>query len=119
MDVEKVNAIVKMAPPSTKAELQSFLGMVNYMKTYASTLTEASAPLRELCKDGIVFQWEKRHQDAFEVIKRELTQTPILAYFDATKSHTIQTDASEKGLGGVLLQDGPAGDVYQPCVDPN
>jgi hypothetical protein len=105
VDSEKVDAIKKMAPPSTKAELQSFLGIVNYMKTYTATLTDASAPLRQLCKEGIVYQWEKRHQDAFENIKDELTRTPVLAYFDAKKNHVIQTDASEKGLGGVLLQD--------------
>ena len=106
IDEEKVEAIEKMTAPTNKMELQSFLGMVNYLKRYTPVLTEVSVPLRDLVKDDIEFSWESSHQAAFEQIKRALTSTPVLAYFDATKPHVIQTDASEKGLGGVLLQEG-------------
>jgi transposase InsO family protein len=80
--------------------------MVNYLKRYTPVLSEVTTPLRELVKDDIVYQWEPRHEVAFQQIKEVLTSTPVLAYFDASKSHIIQTDASEKGLGGVLLQEG-------------
>ena len=92
-------------PPRDVAELRSFMGMVNYMKRYSPVLTEMSAPLRELTKEGVLYRWELAHETAFQDIKQELTQTPVLAYFDARKRHVIQTDASQKGLGGVLLQD--------------
>ena len=62
--------------------------------------------LKELLKKDNEWCWESKHQSAFESIKVEITKTPILAYFDATKEHTIQSDGSQRGLGGVLLQDG-------------
>ena len=85
--------------------MSSFLGMVNYMKRYSCSLSEISAPLRELTKDDVHYVWESAQQEAFEAVKEELTRTPILAYFGARKKHTVQTDASEQGLGGVLLQE--------------
>jgi hypothetical protein len=40
------------------------------------------------------------------LLKDEISQTPTLAFFNPSKRHVIQTDASMKGLGAVLLQDG-------------
>ena len=99
VDPKKVEAIVNMPPPRDLAELRSFMGMVNYMKRYSPVLTEMSAPLRELTKEGVLYRWELAQETAFQDIKQELTQTPVLAYFDARKRHIIQTDASQKGLG--------------------
>ena len=42
-------------------------------------------------------------QNAFKAIKQVITTLPVLTYFDKTKKHTIQCDASKKGLGAVLL----------------
>ena len=53
-----------------------------------------------------MYAWESQQQEAFEAIKTVITKAPVLAYFDKNKKHYIQTDASKKGLGAVLLQDG-------------
>ena len=101
-----VEAIKKMEPPEDKATLQSFLGLVNYMKRYSKHLSELSHPLRQLVKQHTVYKWESSHQSAFESIKEELSKTQTLPFYDPFKTHVIQTDASLKGLGAVLLQDG-------------
>ena len=49
--------------------------------------------------------WKSEQQNAFETIKQVITTLPVLAYFDKTKKHTIQCDASKKGLGAVLLKE--------------
>jgi hypothetical protein len=106
-DPKKVQAIKAMTPPEDKLTLSSFLGLVNYMKRYSSVLSELCKPLRQLLKEDSVWSWQSNQQLAFEQIKDILTNTPILTYYSKdAKSHIIQTDASLKGLGGVLLQDG-------------
>ena len=105
VDPEKIEAIIWMDPPQNMASLQSFNGMVNYLKRFSSVLSELSEPLRRLCKSGVEWAWESEQQNAFEAIKQVITTLPVLTYFDKSKKHTIQCDASKKGLGAVLLQE--------------
>ena len=79
--------------------------MISYLKKFSPVLSKLSEPLRRLCKSGVKWAWESEQQDAFEAIKQVMTTLPILTYFDKTKKHTIQCDASKKGLGAVLLQE--------------
>ena len=105
VDPKKIEAIIQMDPPQNVASLQSFNGMVNYLKKSSPVLSELSEPLRILCKSAVEWAWESEQQNALEAIKQIIMTPPVLAYFDKTKKHTIQCDASKKGLGAVLLQD--------------
>ena len=105
VDPKKIEAIRQMDPPQNVTNLQSFNGMINYLKKFSPVLSELSEPLRRLCKSGVEWAWESEQQDAFEAIKQVNMTLPVLAYFDKTKKHTIQCDASKKGLRAVLLQE--------------
>ena len=105
VDPKKIEATVQMDPPQNVASLQSFNGIVNYLKKFSPVLSDLSEPLRRLCKSGVKWAWESEQQNAFEAIKRVIMTLPVLAYFDKTKKHTIQCDASKKGLSAVLLQE--------------
>ena len=105
VDPKKIEAIIQMDPPQNVANLQSFNGMVNYLKKFSPVLSELSEPLRRLCKSGIEWVWESEQQSAFEAIKQVITTLPVLTYFDKSEKHTIQCNASKKGLGAVLLQE--------------
>ena len=102
---KKIEAIIQMDPPQNVANLQSFNGMINYLKKFSPVLSELSEPLRRLCKSGVEWAWELEQQSAFETIKQVIMTLPVLTYFDKTKKHTIQCDASKKGLAAVLLQE--------------
>ena len=80
--------------------------MVNYLKRYSIRLMKLSEPFKPLLRENVEWSWDSTHQDAFDAIKEELTKTTVLAYFNPKSEHIIQTDASLKGLGAVLLQDG-------------
>ena len=95
-----------MQPPQSIQQLQSFNGMVNYLKRFSPVLSKLTEPLRKLQKSDTVWAWESEQQTAFEKTKTALTTLPVLAYFDKNKEHIIQTDASKTGLGAVLLQEG-------------
>ena len=106
VDDKKVEAIKQMKASQDKKALKSFQGMVNYLKRYSAKLTRLFEPLKPLLREEMEWTWDFSHQDAFDAIKEELSRTPVLAYFDRKAEHVIQTDASMKGLGAVLLQEG-------------
>ena len=105
VDPKKIEAIIQIDPPQNVAILQSFNGMINYLKKFSPVLSKLSEPLRRLCKSGVKWAWESEQQNAFEVIKQVIMMPPVLTYFNKTKKHTIQCYTCKKGLGAVLLQE--------------
>lgn len=63
-------------------------------------------PLTQLLKKGEQFQWTVQTQEAFELLKAALSSTLVLGIPDFEKTFIIETDASDKGMGAVLMQDG-------------
>ena len=53
----KVSAISEMPPPTSKKQVQSFIGMVNYLSKFLARLSELGELIRELCKDKVPFNW--------------------------------------------------------------
>ena len=82
VDPKKIEAITHMDPPQNVASLQSFNGMVNYLKKFSPVLSELSEPLRRQCKSGVKWAWESEQQNALEAIKQVITTLPVLGYFD-------------------------------------
>ena len=105
-DKKKLSAIQQMNPPEDVKSLQSFLGLVNYLSRFSSRLADITAPLRDLTKKDVPFIWGPEHDQAFHEVKQEISTLGVLRYFEPKKESVIQTDASAKGLGAVLLQDG-------------
>ena len=104
-DASKIDAIVKMTPPRDIKELQSFLGLVNYMARFQPLLSSVSRPLRDLLKEGVEYLWSPEADKAFNNIKCSITTAPVPSYFDPMKDTIIQSDASLNGLGCALIQD--------------
>ena len=100
----KVSAISEMPPLTSKKQVQSFIGMVNYLSKFLARLSELAELIRDLCKDKVPFNWGLEHQAAFKQIKCEIVRAPILAYYNPKKETVLQMDASIKRLGTCLLQ---------------
>ena len=105
LDPKKVHAITEMKLTKNLQDLQSFPGLVDYLNQFSPALANLTAPLRALCKKNTLFTWESSQQAAFDAIKKEITNAPVLAYFDQSKASTIESNASKKGLGAVVLKD--------------
>ena len=100
----KIKAIQEMPHPQCKKQVQSFIGMVNYLSKFSARLSKLAELIRELCKEKVPFNWELEHESAFHLIKKEIVAAPILAYYNPNKPTILQTNASCKGLGACLLQ---------------
>jgi hypothetical protein len=62
-----------------------------------------AAPINELTKKEVPFQWGAAQEKAFEELKIMLTTTPLLALPDFGKTFEIECDASGIGIGGVIM----------------
>ena len=101
---DKVQAIASMPQPVNKKELQSFIGMVNYLSKFTPRLSELAECLCNLIRVTVPFQWGPEHTEAFTSIKQEIIQAPVLKYYDTKKPTVLQTDASAKGLGACVAK---------------
>ncbi|KAK2705982.1 hypothetical protein QYM36_016114 [Artemia franciscana] len=103
-DQRKVRALKEMRIPSTKDELQTVLGMMNYLARYIPNLSSLNQPLRELANQR-EFKWEEEHNSAFTNIKKSICES--LSFLDPTSENIeLQVDASKFVLGATILQNG-------------
>ena len=106
VDPAKVEAILDMPPPTDVKCLKRFLGMVNYLAKFLPLLSNMTEPLPRLEDKAVDWCWLAQHQKAFTTVKEYLAKVPVLKYYDVNEEVTIQCDASETGLGAVLMQKG-------------
>ena len=103
-DPGKVNVMHALPAPTNVTELQEFLGMVMYLGPFISSLSTLTAPLCELLKKDTDFTWNCTYKATFQYVKDAVISNATLRYFDPSLPVTIQVDASQVGLGAVLLQ---------------
>ena len=70
-------------------------------------------------KKELPFVWQEEHQKAFQNLKQVITEVQVLAYYDSEKVNLIQSDASLKGFGCVLIQDGRPECYASPSLTEN
>ena len=86
-DEKKVKCIVDMQSPQNLRELQSLMGMINYLDRFSPVIAQISDPLCQLMKEEATFVWQPGHQRAFQELKQVITEAPVLAYYDANKEN--------------------------------
>ena len=105
-DPEKVRAVQKVPKSTSKKELLSLLGFVNYLSKFLPRLSEVAQPLREMTANDAKFFWSPQRETAFQEVRELVVRHPVLKYYDLQEEVTVQCDASEYGRGAALLQNG-------------
>ena len=88
------------------------MGSIHSLHKYLPTLAESSAPLRALLSKSNQYIWTPECQNAFENLKKQVSNIVELGHFDTHKDIRIVCDASHNGLGAVLEQLGQK--VWRP-----
>ena len=78
--------------------------MANYSRVYIPDFATLTAPLRELTKKDVRYEWTQIHQNAFEKLKNTLATAPCMSYFDKRKQTFVTVDASPVGISAILSQ---------------
>ena len=76
------------------------------MRKLSESLSAVAEPLRKLSEKNALFMWQSSQEEAFQEIKQLLVSAPVLKYYDVKDEVTVESDASDKGLGGTILQNG-------------
>lgn len=103
-DPDIAKKILSCKPPQSKAELESFLGLVNFFGRMIPNFSRIVQPLHHLRKKDVTFEWASEHNDAFNRLLHLMAKEPVLVSYDLAQPVTLATDASEKAIGAVLLQ---------------
>ena len=103
---EKIRAVIDMPLPNTKKQLRSFLSSVSFYRKFIPNLSDIVAPIQELLKkySSNTLIWTDLQKERMDLLKAKLSHPPILALPDYSKVFYLRTDASDTGLGAVLLQ---------------
>lgn len=101
---KKVQGIVQSQPPKNIKELRSFLGMAGYLRRFVPNYSALTFPLTQLTKKDMPYEWTDVHQEAFQEVKDHIASAVMLSIPKGNGPFVINTDASNIGVGAVLLQ---------------
>jgi hypothetical protein len=99
---KKVDAILKLEHPTTRKQLRTFIGMVNYYRDMWLARSEVLAPLTAMTSAKVKWSWTPIHANCFEVMKKKIARETLLTYPDFSKPFEIHTDASKVQLGACI-----------------
>ena len=101
---ERKQGLQGVQPPVNVSQLRSFLGMATYFRPFIRNFAQVAKPLHSMCSEKKTFMWTDAAQEAFDELKAAILSAPLLHFLDYEKEIVVRTDASQVGVGGILLQ---------------
>jgi len=103
MNDGKVKKVTDWPVPTNSKQVQRFLGLCNWFRRFIPHFGTTASPLYKCTNE---YTWGQPQQEAFDKLKICVTTAPVLRIADYNKSFEVFCDASDLGLGAVLMQDG-------------
>lgn len=104
IDPDRTQVIANLPPPSSKKAMQSFLGKINFVKRFVPSFSEMVRPLQNLIKKDIMYKWGAQANQAFNSIRKSITEAPSLMSPDFSQDFMLYTFASNRSYAVVLTQ---------------
>jgi hypothetical protein len=105
VDPKKIEAMQDLPRSKTLKSLCGILGLMGYYRKFVQNYGKIAAPLTTLFKKN-AFSWTPATSHSFQALQATMCTTPVLAVPDFNKAFALECDASGKGIGAVLMQDG-------------
>lgn len=102
---EKVNRIREVPRPRTKKQIRSFLGLVGYYRKFIQDFATVARPLTDMTKkaEPTNLKWDEESEAAFEILRKAVSEYPVLRLPLFDQPFILCTDASKDGIGAVLM----------------
>nr|GEW40760.1 reverse transcriptase domain-containing protein [Tanacetum cinerariifolium] len=104
VDKAKVDVIAKLPHPTTVKGIRSFLGHVGFYRRFIQDFSKIARRMTRLLEKDTLFFFSKECVEAFQTLKRKLTEAPILNAPDWDLPFELKYDASDFAIGAVLGQ---------------
>ncbi|GJW02436.1 retrovirus-related pol polyprotein from transposon TNT 1-94 [Tanacetum coccineum] len=104
VDRAKVDVIAKLPPPTTVKGIRSFLGHVGFYRRFIQDFSKLARPMTHLLEKDTPFFFSSECQSSFEILKKKLTEAPILVSPDWDLLFEIMCNASDFAIGAILGQ---------------
>ena len=104
VDPSKIEAVRNWKAPETPSEVRSFLGLAGYYRRFIENFSKISKPLTSLTQKNQKYVWGEDQEEAFQTLKDKLCNAPILSLPEGVEDFVVYCDASNQGLGCVLMQ---------------
>ncbi|GJY04179.1 reverse transcriptase domain-containing protein [Tanacetum coccineum] len=104
VDKAKIKAISKLPYPTNVKVVQSFLGHAGFYRRFIKDFSQIARPMTQLLVKDAPFNFSEECIQAFDTLKRELTQAPVMIKPDWSLPFEIMCDASDYAVGAVLGQ---------------
>lgn len=103
-DPEKIDSIINWPVPKSVRQVRGFLGLAGWYRRFIENFSSVTFPISETLSTKRKFTWTPEAQKSFDSIKTLLTTAPVLSNPDFTKKFYLHCDASDFGIGAVLVQ---------------
>ncbi|GJX45166.1 reverse transcriptase domain-containing protein [Tanacetum coccineum] len=104
VDKAKVDVIAKLPHPTTVKGVRSFLGHAGFYRRFIKDFSKISRPMTHLLEKNTPFIFSNECIQAFNTLKKKLTEAPILIAPDWDLPFELMCDASDFAIGAVLGQ---------------
>ncbi|GJX88798.1 reverse transcriptase domain-containing protein [Tanacetum coccineum] len=104
VDRAKIDVIAKLPHPTTVKGIRSFLGHAGFYRRFIQNFSKIARPMTHLLEKETPFYFSKECIEAFNTLKKNLTEAPILIAPDWNEPFELMCDASDFALGAVLGQ---------------
>jgi hypothetical protein len=109
IDLERIAAILNLLAPTSKKEVQAFMGVINIIRRFVPDFAVMVKPIHNLLKQDHSFSWTHDVKNVFEGIKKAISSALVLAKSDFKKEFMIYTNVTDEAVSSILMQNDDQG----------